>query len=383
MKANKLIGKFVRTLDILDQKGERIPGLILSHAGFGKTSTIKMYCKMMDYNLETIIPSQNAADDILGIQSVDPKTGILKRLTPSWYNKLVKTMENGKRTILFIDEISTCDSYIQGPLLNLIFERSLGEEKLPDNVFIIAAGNYSADLNNEFKMTAPLVNRFLLLNLMPSDFNIQEILNDTFGQTISSTPADIEKFLDVKEESKDKLYYDYNSFKDWIKSSKEIGFSRTDYIESCGDEKDYGIIGFTSVRSLSYSLKFTEVFMSMYSDDVWTRIVGDTLGTSNRRRHENDVVFLRDVLVSREDSFMKGRSENVEESLANICKRLSSAGDISPADLKEVKEIIMSTPASDFTKEDITEFSEMASKLWYIPGMTDIVEGFTNKIQNN
>ena len=51
MKANKKIARFTRAIDVLDQKGEKIAGLIMSHAGLGKTSTLRMYCDCMGYNL--------------------------------------------------------------------------------------------------------------------------------------------------------------------------------------------------------------------------------------------------------------------------------------------------------------------------------------------
>ena len=41
MKANEYIAKFVSTIDNLEKTGKNVPGLILSHAGFGKTSTMQ------------------------------------------------------------------------------------------------------------------------------------------------------------------------------------------------------------------------------------------------------------------------------------------------------------------------------------------------------
>ena len=106
MKANKIIAKALRVCDEFDKaqmgkaKRDNLPLLILSSPGFGKTSTVRAYCEVMDYNLFTIIPSQSAADDILGIQSV--QDGKLKRLTPSWFNKMMDMINsNGKRTLLF------------------------------------------------------------------------------------------------------------------------------------------------------------------------------------------------------------------------------------------------------------------------------------------
>lgn len=273
MKVNEYIAKFVSTIDNLEKTGKNVPGLILSHAGFGKTSTIKKFCEYKNYNLITLIPSMYSADDILGLQTVEK--GKLLRLTPSWFNDMVDLMKNGKRTLLFIDEITTCDPYIQGPLLDLIFNGNLGSAKLPKNVFIVAAGNYSDDLNNNFKMSAPLVNRFVILNLKNEDFDLYELLTTDFENITNQ--ENLETFLGLK---KDTCSLDYNNFKDWLKISGEVVFGSSTYEEDALN----GLTGFTSVRSVSNILKFSEMYMSNYNDDtLWSRVTGDTLGKSNRR----------------------------------------------------------------------------------------------------
>ena len=223
MKSNVMIARFLRTLDLMDQAGERVPGLMLSHAGFGKTTTVRLYSKYYDYNCVELIPSQYAADDVVGVQVFDSDTHQLVRKAPSWFRRLKELVEsNGKRTILFIDEITTCNPYIQGPLLDLIFSRSIGEEKLPENVMVVAAGNYASDLNGEFTMSSPLINRFVLLNLAREDFDIREVLDGPISTV--KTSEDIKKFLDLEES--DHSVYDYKAFIDWLYDSKNVDFAK-------------------------------------------------------------------------------------------------------------------------------------------------------------
>ena len=292
MKANEYIAKFVSTIDNLEKAGKNVPGLILSHAGFGKTSTIKKFCEYKDYNLITLIPSMYSADDILGLQTVEK--GKLLRLTPSWFNDMVDLMKNGKRTLLFIDEITTCDPYIQGPLLDLIFNGNLGGSKLPQNVFIMAAGNYSDDLNNNFKMSAPLVNRFVILNLKNEDFDIYELLTSDFDNI-----TNLETFLGLTPEVS---CLDYNNFKQWLSESGEVTFGTSTYEE----DELMGLTGFTSVRSVSNILKFSEMYMSSYTNTtLWSRVIGDTLGKSNRREGK----YMSKVLEVSLSNFRKTSSD--------------------------------------------------------------------------
>lgn len=380
MKANRYIAKFIKVLDDLDKSGKHIPGLILSHAGFGKTSSIRMYCDWADYNLETIIPAQNSADDILGLQSLDQATGKMVRKTPSWFNKLEKTMENGKRTILFIDEISTCDPYIQGPLLNLIFSRSLGEATLPDNVFIVSAANYSTDLNSEFGLTAPLVNRFMLLNLMEEDFNVSELLDDFDSNSSSltfsrvSTKKEMEKFLDITPDTTP--CYSFQKFTEWINDSKEIGFGRTNI-----EETDEGLWGFTSVRSLSYSLAFTQAYMNTYNDDLWVRIVGHTLGTSKKKEGISLYKCLKGVFSSFKDE--KASSAMTSNTIADIANYILKTGRLEPDVIAKLKKVVENTESTDFTSADIRSFSNVASKYTSNKSITEINRLFIDKINDS
>lgn len=341
MRSNVRIARFLRTLDLLDQAGDRIPGLLLSHAGFGKTSTVRLYADYCGYNCMELIPSQYSADDVVGVQVYDTELNQLVRKAPSWFRRLKELVaSNGKRTILFIDEITTCTPYIQGPLLNLIFSRSIGEEVLPDNVMVVAAGNYASDLNGEFTMSSPLINRFVLLNLSEDDFDIRETLEGTFRGL--KTSEDIEKFLELDNDNY--LAYDYDAFVDWIYASKNIGFGTYTPSEVSG----LGLLGFTSTRSLDFSTRFAKKYLEMYSDNSWMRVVGDTLGTSAKKEGKP----LRDIIEMEEDKFCKTDSAP-EINLGDLLSEMVKAKEVTLESLNLLKKTIMATPSTDITEYNL------------------------------
>ena len=369
MKSNVLISRFISTLDRMDKEGIRVPGLLLSHAGFGKTSTVRMYAKYHDYNCVELIPSQYAADDIVGIQAMDINKGELVRKSPSWFRGLKELMKNGKRTVLFIDEITTCSPYIQGPLLDLIFSRSLGEEKLPDNVFIVAAGNYASDLNGEFTMSNPLVNRFVLLNLDETDFDIMEILDETFRDV--SSHEEIERYLELDDDKR--LSYDYNQFRNWIYESKNIGFGTYAPEEIEG----IGLVGFTSIRSLDFSIKYAKAFMEHYADDSWMRVVGDTLGTCAKKEGKP----LRTIIKMHEDKFCKAAVQT-DLSLGEVLNFMLNAPEITIEDLAKLKKVATMTPAKDITDNNLhtlINIIKSKKKGTENPVMSECVTLLTNK----
>ena len=291
MKSSELVGRFIEILDTLDSEGFRVPGLIMSSPGFGKTTTVEIWCEVRDYNLTTLIASQYSQDDILGIQAV--VEGKLKRLTPAWFNNMVEKSRNGKRNVLFIDELTTCDEFLQAPLLNLIFSRSLGLDSLPNNTLIVTAGNYSEELNGVFSLTAPLVNRFMILNLVNDDFDMREVTS--------------RKILDIRKNRErcreylglvpsPDLTYKRSRLKDFI--NKYVSFGKSDIINT----SKMGLVGFTSIRSVYNCINFYDAWVSKYGSKDWARIVGDTLGTTER---SGKTVLLRELLSKNLSFFEK------------------------------------------------------------------------------
>lgn len=72
--------------------------------------------------------------------------------------------------ILFLDEISAAPQTVQAAAYQLVLDRKIGEHALPDNCFVIAAGNRVTDKSVAYKMPKALANRFLHLNI-ETNFN--------------------------------------------------------------------------------------------------------------------------------------------------------------------------------------------------------------------
>ena len=70
-----------------------------------------------------------------------------------------------KWIILFLDEMNSAAPAVQAAAYQLILNRKVGQYVLPDNVLIVAAGNRDADKGVTYRMSAPLANRFVHLEL--------------------------------------------------------------------------------------------------------------------------------------------------------------------------------------------------------------------------
>ena len=63
--------------------------------------------------------------------------------------------------ILFLDELTSAPQSIQAAAYQIALERRIGEHRIPNNTFIIAAGNRLEDESVTYDMPAALKNRFM------------------------------------------------------------------------------------------------------------------------------------------------------------------------------------------------------------------------------
>lgn len=67
--------------------------------------------------------------------------------------------------ILFLDEISAAPQSVQAAAYQITLDRKVGEHTLPNNCFVIAAGNRVTDKSVAYKMPKALANRLLHINI--------------------------------------------------------------------------------------------------------------------------------------------------------------------------------------------------------------------------
>jgi hypothetical protein len=152
----------------------KLPLFIHGGIGIGKSSVVKqtaielskeLSLEFSDLNIEDgkfgfvdVRISQLEPTDLRGLPFViDNKT---KWITPEWL-----PCKEDSKGILFFDELNLAPPSIQSACYELILDRKLGNYRLPDGWVIISAGNRIEDKANIFEMSAPLLNRFLHIEL--------------------------------------------------------------------------------------------------------------------------------------------------------------------------------------------------------------------------
>lgn len=143
---------------------ENIAAMLSGAPGMGKTAlgkeiSVELDWPMVDETLSTMDPT-----DLRGVGI--PGGGHVVWEKPDWLYELESYGD--RPTILFLDEINAGTSQAMlAAALKLILERRAGPHKLPKQCRILAAGNRQIDRASVTKLTAPMNNRFLHIDVVP------------------------------------------------------------------------------------------------------------------------------------------------------------------------------------------------------------------------
>lgn len=137
--------------------------------GIGKSDIIHQLGGELDAHVIDIRLSLWEPTDIKGIPYFDSNSKTMVWAQPSELPSEEFASQH-PHVILFLDEMNSAAPSVQAAAYQLILNRRVGQYRLPDNVFIVAAGNREADKGVTYRMPAPLANRFLHLE-MKVDFD--------------------------------------------------------------------------------------------------------------------------------------------------------------------------------------------------------------------
>jgi MoxR-like ATPase len=142
------------------------PALFVGSPGVGKTESLYQAAK--EYAAETgdafdvweIRGTTIDPVDLRGIPVPDKKTG-----TTSWYPPDFLPRDPKGRGVIFLDELPNSDPGVQKALLSLVWERRLGDYRVPEHVVFVAAGNRTADRAGANRLISSMCNRFSHYNV--------------------------------------------------------------------------------------------------------------------------------------------------------------------------------------------------------------------------
>lgn len=254
-----------------------IPVLLLGNPGIGKTVSVYHFAKIRGYETVLLRGNSSTPEEIMGYDTAPHDVTYEKpmaalHLRPSWFEEILRNHKAGKRSLLFLDEITTAHEFVQAALLHLIFERKVGRESLPKDTLIVSAGNYSGNLSNTMALMPPVMNRFMIYNIVADHNDLDIFLNKYEGAIASSEGvckdymAELEKALERMDAQESKVTetlrnkigeYIERAIKDTtrmlITTTKDIDLTITDLKDIYQDaDEEAKLCGFVSFRTLNY-----------------------------------------------------------------------------------------------------------------------------------
>ncbi|MDJ0824233.1 MAG: MoxR family ATPase [Rhodobacter sp.] len=128
--------------------------------GVGKSQVVgdlaaKIGARLYDVRLTTIEPQ-----DLRGLPYYDHDTQKTK-----WYRPEDLPDDPARPSVLFLDELTAAQPYLQPTVYGLLQERRIGQHRLPGSVFIVAAGNAVEDGAVAYEMNTALSDRLIHLTV--------------------------------------------------------------------------------------------------------------------------------------------------------------------------------------------------------------------------
>lgn len=147
---------------LLEQNTEIVPNIV-GHGGIGKSQMIRDLAKNNQFGYYEITCSLLQPGDLT--MPVPKEDHIQYFLNPQIQGAIDEANANpNRKVILFLDEFNRPIAMVQGELMNLVLQRNLMGQPLPDNVVIITAENPSSDVEG-FENTSYATNaRDLAIN---------------------------------------------------------------------------------------------------------------------------------------------------------------------------------------------------------------------------
>lgn len=132
--------------------------------GVGKSSVVRDICKEQNWKMVDLRLSLLNPVDLRGLPVINKETREVDWFPP----KFLPRYDDSEVGVLFLDEINLAPLATQSAAYQLILDKRVGEYQFPPHWKIIAAGNRETDRANVYKISAPLANRFIHLEVIPS-----------------------------------------------------------------------------------------------------------------------------------------------------------------------------------------------------------------------
>lgn len=340
-------------------KVSKVPVLFLSNPGYGKTTILQKYAKDNGYCLETIIGSRFAPEEISGFLVNKEGLDHLIHMNPEWFSRIWENENKGLPTLLFIDELSTCSEAVQGALLSLIFDRTIGNNKfLPEDCIIVSAANYANNVSSFMNILSPTLNRFAIINLN-ENYSPLDLVEEFLDESENTTTAKESEFNKMSKKTEDIFNNSYKEFwrNTFIKySDTQSALGVLDITNQdiggiySGSEKF--LYNFISGRSLSYLRRVIKAYIELGIDNIelFYKLIDGLVGSGTcsfveKEQEDNYRKYIHSSMekfihIKKEEKiYMQILSKDISKDVSNFLMNVENLNTSADEDLRIAIEI--------------------------------------------
>ena len=252
------------------EHGIRHAVLGLGAPGLGKSQVIQQIGEKYGYKVIDLRLAQMSEVEIGGLIYPNEDRTKTVWLAP---DILPDEERDGKKTILLLDEITSCSKRVQVAAYQLVLDRRVGQYRLPEGTFVIALGNREDDDGVYVRLAAPLADRFEIHNV-DVDF---EIWKEDYAIP-SGVHRNVLRYLSCYPES---LHTQKNSGEEMVFATPR-SWSRVSDILNCSDDMSNPAVGYKIIGNIGdvEAHKFFQFcekdYEKMIDDFIHERIIAPT-----------------------------------------------------------------------------------------------------------
>lgn len=181
--------------------------------GIGKSESVYSFAQKNNFHVEPLFLSHQEVADLIGIPTMERDASNFALTTwskPIWLHRLEEAAKNGKRCVLFLDELNRAQTEVRQAALQLVLDKQIHEHRLPKTVvngvafdtFVVAAVNPADGYYQVDELDPALLDRFLHFRLhVNADSWIEWATANNIHKTIIAYISNSKDKLYVKDEN--------------------------------------------------------------------------------------------------------------------------------------------------------------------------------------
>lgn len=181
--------------------------------GIGKSESVYSFAKKNDFHVEPLFLSHQEVADLIGIPTMERDSSNHALTTwskPIWLHRMEEAAKQGKRCVLFLDELNRAQTEVRQAALQLVLDKQIHEHRLPKTVvngvafdtFVVAAVNPADGFYQVDELDPALLDRFLHFKLhVNADSWLDWATENDVHKTIIAYISNSKDKLYVKDEN--------------------------------------------------------------------------------------------------------------------------------------------------------------------------------------